>query len=63
MKTRIITLVSVAVLAFALMAAPALAAAGGAPAAHGVSGADFGKAVSGLAATGPGAVAAHVSGK
>jgi len=33
------------------------------PAAHGLSGADFGAAVSGLAQSAPGAVAAHVSGK
>ena len=36
--------------------------AGGMPAAHGVSGRDFGAAVSGLAKTYPGAIAEHVTG-
>jgi hypothetical protein len=62
MKTKMMTLLSVMVLALAIMAVPAYAAAGGNPAAHGVSGADFGKAVSGLATTDPGALAAHASG-
>ena len=39
-----------------------LAAPGGMPAAHGVDGRTFGGAVSGLATTDPGALAAHVSG-
>jgi hypothetical protein len=56
--------VIVAVAAFmAIMAVPALAAPGGMPAAHGVDGKTFGAAVSGLAQSAPGAVAAHVSGK
>jgi hypothetical protein len=37
--------------------------AGGAPAVHGIDGKTFGAAVSGLAQSAPGAVAAHVSGK
>ena len=41
----------------------ALAAPGGTPGAHGVSGKDFGAAVSGLAQSAPGAIAGHVSGK
>lgn len=43
------------------MAAPALAVAGGAPAAHGVNGKTFGGLVSDLAKSYPGAVADHVS--
>lgn len=44
-----------------LAAVPALAAEGGAPAAHGVSGRDFGAAVSGLVTSmGGQALAAHV---
>jgi hypothetical protein len=39
----------------------ALAAPGGTPGAHGASGKDFGAAVSGLAQSGPGAIADHVS--
>ena len=60
-KTLVIMSVVVAVLA--IMAVPALAAPGGTPAAHGLSGAEFGAAVSELAQSAPGAVAAHVSGK
>jgi hypothetical protein len=63
MKKRMSILLSMAVLALAVMAVPAVAAPGGAPAAHGLSGADFGKAVSGLAQSAPGAVADHVSGR
>lgn len=60
---KLVVFVSAAVLALAVMAAPAFAAPGGMPAAHGVSGHDFGKAVSSLAQSAPGAVAAHVTGK
>ena len=57
------SLVFAVVLAVVLlaMAAPAFAA-GGMPAAHGVDGKTFGAAVSALAQSAPGAVAAHVSG-
>ena len=54
----------VVVLALVLAAfsfSPASADPGGAPAAHGVDGRTFGSAVSGLAQSAPGAVAAHVS--
>jgi hypothetical protein len=44
-----------------VMAVPAMAAPGGAPAAHGVDGKTFGGLVSGLATSYPGAVADHVS--
>ena len=49
--------VMMAVMAFG----PALAAPGGTPGAHGLSGKDFGAAVSGLAQSAPGAIAEHVS--
>jgi len=60
---RLVVFVSVAALALFVMVAPAMAAPGGMPRAHGVSGHDFGKAVSALATSAPGAVAAHVTGK
>jgi hypothetical protein len=63
MKKRLIVLVSAMTLALAVVAGPAMAAPGGTPAAHGVDGKTFGKAVSSLAKSEPGAVAAHVSGK
>jgi hypothetical protein len=63
MKKRLTLLLSASALAVAVIAGPAMAAPGGAPAAHGLSGHDFGKAVSGLAQSYPGAVADHVSGK
>ena len=53
----------VLVLALSLMVVgTALADAGGAPGAHGLDGKDFGAAVSGLAQSAPGALAAHTSG-
>ena len=58
-----LTVVAVVAAFMAIMAVPALAAPGGMPAAHGVDGKAFGAAVSGLAQSAPGAVAAHVSGK
>ena len=60
---KVATLVTVVAFALAVMAVPALAAPGGTPAKHNLSGRDFGKAVSTLAQSAPGAVAAHVSGK
>jgi hypothetical protein len=63
MKKRLTLLLSASALAVAVIAGPAMAAPGGAPAAHGLSGSDFGKAVSTLAQSEPGAVAAHVSGR
>jgi hypothetical protein len=47
----------------AMVAVPALAAEGGAPAKHGVDGKTFGYLVSQLAQSYPGAVADHVSGR
>jgi hypothetical protein len=61
MKKTLVVMSIVAVV-MAVMAVPVLAAPGGAPAAHGVDGKTFGAAVSGLAQSAPGAVAAHVSG-
>jgi hypothetical protein len=63
MKKRLTLLLSASALAIAVVAGPAAAAPGGAPAAHGVTGPEFGKAVSGLATLDPAALAAHVSGK
>ncbi len=63
MKKRLVAFVSTAALAVAVLAPAALAAPGGAPAAHGVDGPTFGKAVSGLATSNPIALAAHVSGR
>jgi hypothetical protein len=63
MKKRSAAFLSTALLAVAILAPAALAAPGGAPAAHGASGKDFGKAVSGLAKMDPMALAAHVSGR
>ena len=60
---RTLVLMSVVAVVMAVVAVPVLAVPGGAPAAHGLSGADFGAAVSSLAQSAPGAVAAHVSGK
>lgn len=54
--------VVLAVMMAVMVFGPALAAPGGMPAAHGVSGRDFGAAVSWLAKSAPGAVADHVSG-
>ena len=45
----------------AILVTPVLAAPGGMPAAHGVDGKTFGKLVSDLARSGPGAVADHVA--
>ena len=59
---KTLVLMSVVAVVMAVMAVPVLAAPGGAPAAHGVDGKAFGAAVSGLAKSAPGAVAAHVSG-
>ena len=59
---RSLIIMSVVVAVLAIMVVPALAAPGGTPAAHGVDGKDFGAAVSGMAQSAPGAVAAHVSG-
>ena len=62
MKKKTMVVVSVVAMFMAIMAVPVLAAPGGAPAAHGLDGKAFGAAVSGLAQSAPGAVAAHVSG-
>ena len=56
---RIATFLFVAVFTMAVMAVPALAAPGGAPAAHGVDGKTFGKLKTGLAKSYPGAVPEH----
>ena len=48
-------------LVLAILVTPVLAAPGGMPAAHGVDGKTFGKLVSDLARSGPGAVADHVA--
>jgi hypothetical protein len=61
MKKLSISLALVLVLAV-MVSSIAMAAPGGAPAAHGVSGRDFGAAVSGLAQSAPGALAEHTSG-
>jgi hypothetical protein len=50
------------VMAIAIGIPAAFAQEGGMPAAHGLSGAEFGAAVSDLATSEPGAVADHVSG-
>jgi hypothetical protein len=63
MKKRLTVFLSASLLALAVLAVPAMAAQGGAPAAHGVDGPTFGKAVSGLAMSDPAALAAHVGGK
>jgi hypothetical protein len=63
MKKRLTMLLSASALAVAVIAGPAMAAPGGAPAAHGATGPEFGKAVSALATTDPAALAAHVSGR
>jgi hypothetical protein len=63
MKKRLTLLLSASALAVAVIAGPAMAAPGGAPAAHGLTGPEFGKAVSALATTDPATLAAHVSGK
>jgi hypothetical protein len=57
---RIAVFMFVAVFTMAVMAMPALAAPGGAPALHGVDGKTFGQATSGLAQAYPGAVAEHI---
>jgi hypothetical protein len=57
---RITVFMLVAVFALAVMAMPALAAPGGAPALHGVDGKTFGKVTSELAKSYPGAVAEHI---
>lgn len=57
---RLAMFCATAILAFSVMVLPALAAPGGMPAAHGVDGKTFGKAVSTLAKSCPGAVADHV---
>ncbi len=53
--------VLLAVMLAVMVFGSALAAPGGTPGAHGVSGKDFGAAVSGLAQSAPGAIAEHVS--
>ena len=53
--------VVLAVMLAVMVFGSALAAPGGTPGAHGVSGKDFGAAVSGLAQSAPGAIAGHVS--
>ena len=58
---RLIVVLIVVVALVAMGVAPAFAAPGGAPAAHGLTGAEFGAAVSAMARSAPGAVAAHVS--
>jgi hypothetical protein len=58
MKRKVV-LVAATVVALALPAA-ANAAPGGAPAAHGLPGAEWGAAASGLAQSAPGAVADHI---
>ena len=58
MKKVLVVLIVLAL----LLVAVASTVAQGAPAAHGVDGRTFGKAVSGLAQTNPQALAAHVSG-
>ena len=63
MRKRFVALTAGAVLALSVMALPAVAAPGGAPAAHGADGKTFGGLVSALAQSEPGAVAAHVSGR
>jgi hypothetical protein len=60
MKKGIYALV-LAMLLAATLVAPALAAQGGMPGAHGVDGRTFGSLVSELAKSEPGAVAEHVS--
>ena len=62
MKKTLILVVVILMLAV-MVAGTAFADPGGAPGAHGVDGKDFGKAVSALAQSEPGAVAAHVTGK
>lgn len=58
------TLVSVAAVALlAIGSTTANASPGGMPAAHGVDGKTFGKVVSQLAKSSPGAIASHVSGR
>jgi hypothetical protein len=58
-KLAIITLLALVLTAFSFR--PVSADPGGTPATHGVDGRTFGGAVSGLAQSAPGAVAAHVS--
>jgi hypothetical protein len=53
--------VVLAVMLAVMVFGSALAAPGGTPGAHGMSGKDFGAAVSGLAQSAPGAIAEHVS--
>jgi hypothetical protein len=53
--------VGIALLLATIQVAPALAAQGGTPGAHGLTGREFGAAVSALATSAPGAVADHVS--
>ena len=60
-KTIVSTITALALVV--LGSASASAAPGGMPGAHGVDGKTFGKLVSGLATSGPGAVASHVSGR
>jgi hypothetical protein len=61
MSPKRILAVTVLAGAAALVApAAAMAAPGGTPAVHGVSGAEWGAAVSGLAQSAPGALADHI---
>jgi hypothetical protein len=59
MMRRKAALVAATVVALALPSA-AVAAPGGTPGVHGVSGSEWGAAVSGLAQSAPGAVADHI---
>jgi hypothetical protein len=58
---RIVLVLSMVAMLMAMSVAPAFAARGGMPAAHGLSGAEWGAAVSALAHTASGAVAAHIA--
>ena len=60
MKKTMLVL-SLSLILLALPASMALADAGGMPAAHGLDGTEFGKAVSAAAQSAPGAIAEHVS--
>jgi len=56
---KMMVILAIVALSLAIMAVPALAAPGGMPGAHGLTGAEFGAATSALAQSAPGAVAAH----
>jgi hypothetical protein len=61
--SRVVLGISLSLALTVPLATTALAAPGGMPAAHGLSGEEFGAAVSELAQSYPGAVADHVSGR